>query len=121
MTKYEKLIYDIINGSNEHLTASMIFERLQEEYSKVVLATVYNNLNKLCEAGLIRMISVEGMPDRYDRVNKHDHLICKNCGKISDVNFNDLTKSLQKQMGEGFLHYDLKVYYLCPSCVKENK
>ncbi|MGN0394538.1 MAG: Fur family transcriptional regulator [Coprococcus sp.] len=116
MTKYEKSIYNIINNSHEHLTVNDVFVRLKEEQPKVVLATVYNNLNKLWEEGLIRKVSIEGMQDRYDTIKKHDHLVCKNCGKISDVNFKDLTDNLNKQMGENLLSYDLKVYYLCPAC-----
>ena len=82
----------------------------------MVLATVYNNVNKLWETGLIRKVSVEGMPDRYDTVQKHDHLVCKRCGKISDVSFEDLTAPLRRQLGEDFLFYDLKVFYLCREC-----
>ncbi len=118
MTKYEKEIYDIINTSNEHLTAEQVFEKLREKYPKVVLATAYNNLNKLWESGLIRKVSVGGTPDRYDRAKKHDHLICKQCGRLEDVVFTDLTSSLCEQLGEEFLFYDLKVYYLCPACRK---
>lgn len=116
MTKYEKAIYDIINASHDHLTVNQIYEILKVDYPKVVLATVYNNINKMWEAGLIRKISIEGMTDRYDTIRKHDHMICKKCGKISDIIFEDLTTSMHKQVGEDFLFYDLKIYYLCQEC-----
>ena len=82
----------------------------------MVPATVYNNLNKLWDSGLIRKVSIEGMPDRYDLAQKHDHLVCRHCGKIMDISFEDLTAPLRSQLGEDFLFYDLKVYYLCPEC-----
>ncbi|MGM9601830.1 MAG: Fur family transcriptional regulator [Faecousia sp.] len=116
MTKYEKAIYDIVTTSHEHLTANQIYERLKEGYPKVVPATVYNNLNKLWESGFIRKVSVEDMPDRYDSARKHDHLVCRHCGKIMDVSFADLTAPLRSQLGQDFLFYDLKVFYLCPEC-----
>lgn len=116
MTKYEKVILEIITTSYEHLTANQVYERLKERYPNVVPATVYNNLNKLWESGLIRKVSIEGMPDRYDSAKKHDHLVCKQCGKILDITFEDLTAPLRSQLGEDFLFYDLKVYYLCPEC-----
>lgn len=109
----------MINASNEHLTVEHVFEKLREKYPKVVLATVYNNLNKLWETGLIRKVSVEGMPDRYDRVEKHDHLVCKQCGKLADIAFEDLTVSLSEQLEEEFLFYDLKVFHLCLECRKK--
>ena len=114
MTKYEKEIYSIVVASHEHLTVNQIYGRLKELYP-----TVYNNVNKLWEAGLIRKISVEGMPDRYDWVQKHDHMVCKKCGRISDISFDDLTESLRSQLGEDFMFYDLKVFYLCPECRKD--
>lgn len=121
MTKYEKEIFSIINTSHEHLTAEQLFHKLKETYPNVALATVYNNLNKLLEAELIRRVSIEGMPDRYDRIQKHDHLVCRQCGKLADITFQDLTASLQEQLKDEFLYYDLKVYYLCPECrAKQN-
>lgn len=59
---------------------------------------------------------MEGMPDRYDVLRKHDHLVCKRCGKILDVSFEDLTAPLHSQLGHDFLFCDLKVYYLCREC-----
>ena len=119
MTKYEKEIYSIVVASHEHLTVNQIYGLLKERYPRVVPATVYNNVNKLWEAGLIRKISVEGMPDRYDWVQKHDHMVCKKCGRISDISFDDLTEALRSQLGEDFMFYDLKVFYLCPECRKD--
>ena len=116
MTRYEKEIYGIVSNSYEHLTAEKIFEELKKKYPGVVLATVYNNLNKLWEAGMIRKVSVEGMADRYDRMEKHDHLVCRHCGKLADIGLEDLTMSLKGQLGEFFLSYDLKVFYICPEC-----
>lgn len=119
MTKYEEKIYNIINVSRNHMTADQIYAVLKETYPSVVLATVYNNLNKLWDAGLIRKVSVEGMPDRYDRIKKHDHLVCKRCGKLTDITFPDLTEQLKGEMGDEMLFYDLKVFYICPECRKE--
>ena len=116
MTRYAERIWKLISQSRTHMTAEQIFLELKKEEPKVVLATVYNNVNKLWKAGLIRKVSVENMPDRYDRLTRHDHLVCQKCGKLADISFEDLTASLRSQLGEDFLSYDLKVFYLCPDC-----
>ena len=116
MTKYAQQILDIINASSDHLTAEQIYLRLKASNSKVVLATVYNNLNLLYEQDQIRKVSVEGYPDRYDKIVKHDHLVCKKCGALSDICLSDLTAQLQEQIPEEIISYDLKVNYICPSC-----
>ncbi len=121
MTKYEMQIYEIVDKLTGHLTADQIFSELKKSYPSVSLATVYNNLNKLCEADMIRRVSMEGSPDRYDRIAKHDHLVCRKCGKLTDICFEDLTASLKKQLGEDFLAYDLKVYYICPECRRKTQ
>ena len=121
MTKYEKDIFAIINTSRDHLTVEQIFQKLREIHPQVVLATVYNNLNRLLEEELIRKVSVEGMPDRYDRMKKHDHLVCRRCRKLSDITLEDLTASLKKQLGDDVLYYDPKVYYVCPACREKEK
>ncbi len=121
MTKYEAEVYNIITMSREHLAVEQIYAELRKKYPKVVMATVYNNVNKLWKAGMIRKISIENMPDRYDRIIKHDHLVCQKCGKLADISFEDLTASLRAQMGGEFLTYDLKVFYICPDCQEREK
>lgn len=119
MTQNGKLIFDIVMNSNAHLTAEQIFLQLKQTAPKIVLSTVYNNLNTLCEQGMLRKISIEGSPDRYDKNTRHDHLVCKQCGALSDKTFADLTESLSVQLGEPILSYDLKVNYICPACRKK--
>ena len=121
MTTYEREIYHIITGSADHLTVEQIYEKMKCKYPRIVLATVYNNVNRLWKAGLIHKVAVENMPDRYDRVIKHDHLVCQRCGKLADISFVDLTASLRRQLGEDFLSYDLKVFYLCPDCRRQEE
>jgi len=120
MTKYAQGILDIVNASRSHLTAEQIFFELKKAQPKVVLATVYNNLKALCGQKLVRRLCVEGSPDRYDRVQRHDHLVCQKCGRLSDMTFDDLTKGLERQLGENIVSYDLQVFYVCPECRRKN-
>ena len=121
MTKNARMILEIISNSEEHLTAEQIFLSLNEKNEQAVLATVYNNLSFLHGHGLIRKVSVEGYPDRYDRTVRHDHLVCRQCGKLSDVTLEDLTETIQKQIGVPLISYDLKISYLCPECLEKAK
>ncbi len=121
MTKYGKKILEIVETSRNHLTADQVFDALRKIYPQVALATVYNNLNRLVEQDLIRKVSVEGMADRYDRVARHDHLVCKGCGKLLDVELEDLTGRLEEQLGISLLSYDLKLLYLCEECQRRRR
>ncbi len=121
MTKYAKKIREIIEASRDHKTAEQIFEALKKTYPTVVRATVYNNLNKLWDAGMIRKISSEGLPDRYDRLERHDHLMCRKCGRLIDVDLGDLTQQLQQRLRVPILSYDLKLMYICEACRKKEQ
>jgi Fe2+ or Zn2+ uptake regulation protein len=121
VTRYAKKILEIIESSHSHMTAEQVFDTLRQTYPSVVLATVYNNLNRLWQEGRIRKVLVEGMPDRYDRTERHDHLVCKKCGRLQDVDLGDLTKQLEKKAGIPLLFYDLKLVYLCEKCRKNFK
>lgn len=116
MTKYAAEILNIVNASCEHLTAENIFFEMKKIFPGIVLASVYNNLNTLTQQGLVRKVSLDGQPDRYDKVKKHDHLVCKTCGKLADFEFGDLTENLAKQLHSAIFEYDLKVFYECPEC-----
>lgn len=116
MTKNAANILEIINHSVSHLTAEQIHQQLKEENKSVAQATVYNNLSSLYQQGMIRKISVEGHPDRYDKMRRHDHLVCRNCGKLSDILLEDLTEQIQKQVSIPMISYDLKVNYICDEC-----
>ena len=121
MTTYAKKILELIEASDCHMTAEQVFDALRSTYPRVVLATVYNNLNRLCAQGAVRKVSVEGTPDRYDKTWRHDHLVCKYCGKLADVDLGDLTRQLKKTAGIPILSYDLKLLYVCEECKNKRK
>lgn len=121
VTKYGKKILEIVSSSRSHMTAEEIFDTLRQTYPTVVLATVYNNLNRLWQENLIRKVSVEGMPDRYDRIQRHDHMVCKGCGRLLDIDLGDMTAQLEKKAGISILSYDLKLTYLCEGCRRKNQ
>lgn len=121
MTKYGKKILELVEGSRSHMTAEQIYDQLRQSCPGVALATVYNNLNRLWAEGRIRRISVEGMADRYDRTARHDHLVCRGCGKLADVTLEDLTQQLERQVWVQILDYDLKLVYLCDACRRKEK
>lgn len=116
MTKNSKIILELINASYEHPTAEVLYEMLEGTEQRMSLATVYNSLNWLCKEGLIKRLCLENQSDRYDKILRHDHAVCTECGAVSDVDFADLTKRLQRKSGKDILGYDLCIYHICDNC-----
>ena len=92
MKKNADLILETVLQSSAHMTAEEIHAALRDSGHRMALATVYNNLAQLHSEGRIRKVCVEGHPDRYDKMIRHDHLVCRRCGKLTDICFQDLTK-----------------------------
>lgn len=116
MTKYASGILDIVSRPGGHLTAEQIFWEMKREYPAIVMATVYNNLNALCAQGAIRRLRLEGQPDRYDRTIRHDHMVCRRCGELTDVFIGDLTDRLRAETGFEVDFYELKISWICKKC-----
>lgn len=116
MTANAERILKIVSASTEHLTAEEMYAKLALSGEKMSLATVYNSLNRLYAEGLVRKIPMDGQPDRYDKIMRHDHLVCEKCGAISDVMMEDHLAEFARQAGVKLRSYDLKLFYLCNKC-----
>jgi len=117
MTKNSAKVFDYITECKNHPTAEDIYFALKEK-DRISLATVYNSLNSLLKEEKIAKVNVEDGPDRYDRVWRHDHLVCKCCGKLDDIVLDDLSELLSQKLKQQILSYDLKINYICPECQK---
>ncbi len=89
----------------------------KEKMPKMVIATVYNNINALTSMGAIRRVTVHGEPDRYDNVRiPHEHLKCDKCGMICDVLMGNMLDELREKTGINITSYELNMHYICDKC-----
>ena len=117
MTKQRTAILDIVRSDKAHHTADEIFRLARRRLPGISLATVYNNLHALEEAGYIRRITAEHHADRYDSsFIPHGHLICERCEGITDFSIDGFETLLTDAVGGGFSSYELKVRHLCEQC-----
>ena len=121
MPKYAEEILAAVTELQRHPTAEQVFLEMKREHPRIALGTVYKHLNGLAEEGLLLRITEPGSPDRYDRTERHDHLICSRCGKIEDVCLPDMQSQIERVLGREILSYDLKIRYICPTCKEKEK
>lgn len=51
------------------------------------MTTIYNALNAFVKKGLVCTVTITGTEIRYDpTISPHHHFLCKECGKILDIN-----------------------------------
>ena len=117
MTKQRELIISILKQSDRHLTADEIFFLAKLKMPSIAMATIYNNLNAMNEAGLIKRLHIDGVADCFDKIiEPHDHLLCDRCGKITDIKLPALTDVIEREINSEIEDYELTVHYLCQDC-----
>jgi Fur family ferric uptake transcriptional regulator len=105
-----------------HGTANEIADVVRSEIGTISRQSVYNVLDVLVDAGLVRRIQPAGSPARYeDRTgDNHHHLICRACGRMVDVDCAvGSAPCLKASDDAGFEIDEAEVIYWgrCPDCL----
>jgi Fur family transcriptional regulator, peroxide stress response regulator len=108
-------------GSSEHPSAEQVYQRLQPEYPMMSPATVYKTIDTLKALDEVLELEFRDGPNRYDAniPNSHPHLMCTGCGRIDDLEIEDIDRLAQPalaQSGYQVLRHRLDFYGICPSC-----
>ncbi len=87
LTAQRRVVAEILEGENLHLTAHEILDRAQVALPEISRATVYNTLSELVAMGEVLELALDGKPMRYDPnvAPHHHHVFCEGCGAVYDV------------------------------------
>ena len=104
---------------NGHMNVEEIYEQIKSSYPSISLATIYKNVNALCEANILREIKAPKDKQRYElSSDKHLHVYCESCGKLEDIKLE--TGYLENDCGTktGYDVYDISAVLIgvCPTC-----
>jgi Fur family transcriptional regulator, stress-responsive regulator len=107
--------------AHPHADTQSILQVVRGELSDVSQAAVYEVLNALTEAGLVRRIQPQGTFARYESRtgDNHHHVICRTCGVIADVDCAvGEAPCLEPSDHHGFVIDEAEVIYwgLCSTC-----
>jgi Fe2+ or Zn2+ uptake regulation protein len=120
LTRQREAILHVVQLADKHLTAQEIYDRVRQQLAGIAFGTVYNALSYLVQAGLIQEVNVGNGPALYDRnLDRHDHLVCRRCGKVLDYAVQDLDQAIdQVTKSTGFRIERAEAIFvgLCPDC-----
>ena len=107
----------------DHLQVSDIVAATRARLGEVSTQAVYDCLDALSSARLVRRVETAGSPARYEaRVgDNHHHLVCRRCGLTVDVDCTvGAAPCLEPDQRRGFVVDEAEVVFwgLCPSCVE---
>jgi len=112
-------------GISKHFTIDQLQQILDIDSCRVSTATVYNTVDLLVEAGVLRRLVFDGLPVQYERMGTtpHTHLICTSCGKIKEVRDKNFTAMINTQRFSAFnvSYYSLAAYGTCSACARRLK
>ncbi|MBQ7036503.1 MAG: transcriptional repressor [Clostridia bacterium] len=119
-SRQRELLLEILCGTTCHPDADWVFSKMREKMPNVSLGTVYRNLARLSEEGVILKLDVGQGADRFDGCNDpHYHLACRCCGAVVDVPMAytpALNDTAKKESGCEIESHSLLFFGKCPSC-----
>jgi Fur family ferric uptake transcriptional regulator len=123
-TKHRSSIINIIEQSEQPLTAEQIFLEMKENNSSINLSTVYRILGVLAEKHILNKSAYEDKTLYEKNFNEHSHhFICSECKKmfkISGCPLEGYEKTIHDKLGFEITGHRLELYGLCKAC-KLNK
>jgi Fur family transcriptional regulator, peroxide stress response regulator len=119
LTPHREAVHAYLAGVNHHPTAEEVYLAVKAQGSRLSLATVYNALEALVEAGLASKLAFGDGSARYDiRTDQHDHIHCLGCGMLRDLPPRLRRESLGDVPEAGFqvTGYRLELLGYCATC-----
>ena len=119
--------YAILNrilAINGHFTIEELQQLIEGDGFRVSRSTVYNTVELLMDAKMLRRHMFEGMQAQYERITlPHTHLICTTCGKVKEVRDPNFAAFMNARRFNAFNtdHYSLYVYGTCSTCARKSK
>ncbi len=103
----------------DHPTASELYAIIHEKYSSISRATVFRVLSQYAESGSILKLNLSDGSTRFDPCTTlHAHLVCINCGKVSDAECDDFKKIAVGKEIDGFEIFTSRLEFtgICKAC-----
>jgi len=127
-TIQREAILESLYNAQEHLTPEALHRLIQEKYPdlKIGIATVYRTLSLLEDSEIVTSLSFGTQGKKYELGAKehHDHMICTECGMITEFIDEEIEKRQEKIAQEfGFLMKDhsMQIYGICKECQNNKK
>lgn len=115
-------VLEYLTENPYHPTVDQIYNGLHEEVPTLSKTTVYNTLNSLTEAGIVRVVNIDDNESRYDiNTHNHGHFKCYSCKKIYDFNIDIDSMNISELKNFEIHHKHVYFKGLCDQCVKSKK
>ncbi len=127
LTPQRRYILDLLYRHNAlHPTAEQLLAFAFQDGKQLSPATLYRTLAVLVDSDLVRKQVLHAGAAHYElssaitgKGKSHHHLVCLNCGRISEASYHLPTPALAaliNQIGFQVIGQELTIYGYCPEC-----
>ena len=119
-TSQRVVMHWLLRERNRHVSAEELLSEASEQLPGVPLPTVYSTLELFEGLGIVHRVNGGGGTLVWDtRPDVHHHMICRNCGRIEDLETPvDLERARRSAVRSGFEpdRAEVVVSGLCANC-----
>ncbi len=121
MTKQRRVVFGVVKEMEpEHPTASSVYERAKRHMPSISLATVYNCLEALTDAGAVTQVNIDREASRFcPNLQPHAHFFCAKCDSVFDVGLReqaDASEPWNLPTGSQIEQINVAMRGICPAC-----
>jgi Fur family transcriptional regulator, ferric uptake regulator len=123
VTPQREAVADVVFTTDEHLSVDDIERNLRSSGDRIGKATIYRTLDLLVRSTLVAEHDFGEGFKRYEhrlsRQPDHDHLICLECGGVTEFNSPELRRlqdEVARSRGFQVSRHKLEIYGLCGPC-----
>jgi len=126
-TIQREVILEMLYNSDEHLTPEALHHLIQEKHPDLNtgIATVYRTLSLLEDSEMVTSLSFGAQGKKYELGAKdhHDHIICTECGSITefvDEQIEQRQKKITDELGFIMQEHSMQIYGICKACQEKS-
>jgi Fur family ferric uptake transcriptional regulator len=122
VTAQRTILLETMAHKGGHLNVQEVFQEARKRLPGLNLATVYRTVESLRDVGLIDWYAPGSEPMQFalrDHENPHGHLVCRQCGVVSDLDLVLVYTFKQSVIDATGFHIDdshLTLQGLCEAC-----
>jgi len=126
-TRQRDIIASEFLKTGEHVTAEDLYKKINRKHKDIGFTTVYRTLKLLKKSGLATESIFADNLTRYEPLSEddhHDHLVCLDCGSITEFE-NSKIERLQEKIADEFgfhtVSHKMDLYGYCSNCRNRTK
>ncbi|MDN5790067.1 MAG: transcriptional repressor [Micrococcales bacterium] len=125
-TRQQQAITDLLERSEEFVSAQTFHARLRAAGERVGLATVYRTLQSMVEAGTVDVLRGDDGEAAYRAcsTDHHHHLVCRSCAKTVEVEgpaVERWTDAVAAEHGFTQVTHTVEIFGTCAECAASTR